>query len=248
MVCLSLKLSPHWWLWAFAVAIIASGRKKEQEAELKITNLNDKYHGIKEQVTQSIMDKKQFKLHRKKLAKDAKLKQKSTSPDKSRPKLYVLAFDGDIKASEVETMRDEISAVLSVAEPQDEVLLKLDNSGGIVHEHGLAASQLQRIKDAKLTFTVAVDKVAASGGYMMACVADKIVAAPFSIIGSIGVLAQLPNFNRLMDRAGIDFEQHTAGEYKRTVTMFGKNSEKERDKLRLDLQETHKLFPGFCAC
>jgi serine protease SohB len=132
-----------------------------------------------------------------------------------------------------------------VAQPQDEILLKLDNSGGIVHEHGLAASQLQRIKNANLTFTVAVDKVAASGGYMMACVADKIVAAPFAILGSIGVLAQIPNFNRLMDKAGIDFEQHTAGEYKRTVTMFGKNSDKERDKLKLDLQETHTLFRDF---
>jgi len=144
-------------------------------------------------------------------------------------------------------MRDEITALLSVAEPQDEVLLKLDNSGGIVHEHGLAASQLTRIKDASLTLTVSVDKVAASGGYMMACVADKIVAAPFAILGSIGVLAQLPNFNRLLDKAGIDFEQHTAGEYKRTVTMFGKNGEKEREKLKIDLQETHTLFRDFVS-
>ena len=134
---------------------------------------------------------------------------------------------------------------MSVAQPQDEVLLKLDNSGGIVHEHGLAASQLQRIKDAKLNFTVSVDKVAASGGYMMACVANKIVAAPFAILGSIGVLAQLPNFNRLLDKAGVDFEQHTAGEYKRTLTMFGKNTDKEREKLKEDLQETHTLFRDF---
>ena len=144
-------------------------------------------------------------------------------------------------------MRDEITALLSVANPQDEVLLKLDNSGGIVHEHGLAASQLTRIKDANLKLTVSVDKVAASGGYMMACVADRIVAAPFAILGSIGVLAQLPNFHRLLDRAGVDFEQHTAGEYKRTVTMFGKNSDKEREKLKIDLQETHILFRDFVS-
>lgn len=230
---------------AFAVAIIASGRKKEEESELKVTNLNNKYQSIKDKVTQSIMDKKEFKQHAKTLAKEAKKKQKSGKPESPKPKLYVLEFDGDMKASQVATMRDEITALLSVAEPQDEVLLKLDNSGGIVHEHGLAASQLQRIKDAKLRFTVSVDKVAASGGYMMACVADKIVAAPFAILGSIGVLAQLPNFNRLLDRAGIDFEQHTAGEFKRTVTMFGKNSEKEREKLKQDLQETHTLFRDF---
>ena len=117
----------------------------------------------------------------------------------------------------------------------------------MVHEHGLAASQLQRLKDAKLRLTVSIDKVAASGGYLMACIADKIIAAPFSIIGSIGVIAQLPNFNRLLDKAGIDFEQHTAGEFKRTVTMFGKNSEKERSKLKSDLKETHQLFMDYVA-
>jgi len=144
-------------------------------------------------------------------------------------------------------MREEVTALLAVAQPQDEVFMKLDNSGGVVHEHGLAASQLQRITDAKLNFTVSVDKVAASGGYMMACVADKIVAAPFAIVGSIGVLAQLPNFNRLLDKVGVDWEQHTAGEYKRTVTMFGENSDKEREKLKLELQETHDLFRDFVS-
>ena len=234
---------------AFAVAILAGGRKSDDEPELKVTNLNQKYNALRDRFTQSIMDKKAFKQHHKTMAKQAKQKAKASgkNKDKAKPKLFVMSFDGDIKASEVATMRDEITAILSVAQPADEVLLKLDNSGGIVHEHGLAASQLQRIKDAKLNFTVSIDKVAASGGYMMACVANKIVAAPFSIVGSIGVLAQLPNFHRLMDKAGIDFEQHTAGEYKRTVTMFGKNGEKERDKLKLDLQETHKLFRDFVS-
>ncbi len=231
----------------FAMAIIASGRNKEQGGSLKVTNLNNKHKELQSRLKQSVMDKRDFKKAAKDEAKELKKAAKSKSPDKPKPKLFVLEFDGDIKASEVETLRDEITAMLSVAEPQDEVLLKLDNSGGMVHEHGLAASQLQRIKDAKLHFTVAVDKVAASGGYMMACVADKIVAAPFAIIGSIGVLAQLPNFNRLLDKAGIDFEQHTAGEFKRTVTMFGKNSDKEREKLRTELQETHTLFRQFVS-
>jgi len=233
----------------FVVAIIGGAKKKEDAAELKVTNLNEKYKALKDRVLQSLMDKKDYKQHLKELAKqdkkDAKANKGKNVKQTPKAKLFVLEFDGDIKASEVETMREEITAVLSVAEPQDEVLLKLDNSGGIVHEHGLAASQLQRIKDAKLNLTVSVDKVAASGGYMMACVADKIVAAPFAILGSIGVLAQLPNFNRLLDRVGVDFEQHTAGEYKRTVTMFGKNSDKEREKLKLDLQETHTLFRDF---
>lgn len=231
---------------AFAMAIIASARGKEEQSDLKVTNLNERYKALQDRLKSSVLDKKEFKKEQKEKAKQNK-KNKSGAPEKAKPKLFVLDFDGDIKASEVATMRDEITALLSVAQPQDEVLMRLDNSGGMVHEHGLAASQLQRIKDAKLNFTMSVDKVAASGGYMMACVADKIIAAPFSIIGSIGVLAQLPNFNRLLDKAGVDFEQHTAGEFKRTVTMFGKNSDKEREKLREELQETHTLFRDFVS-
>ena len=231
----------------FAVAIVSGGRKKEEASSLKVTSLNDKYRDLKDTVTQSILDKKEYKALLKEREKSAKKDKKSSRVSAVRPKLFVLDFEGDIHAAEVETMRDEITALLSVAEPQDEVFMKLDNSGGVVHEHGLAASQLQRIKDAKLNFTVSVDKVAASGGYMMACVADKIIAAPFAIVGSIGVLAQLPNFNRLLDKVGVDWEQHTAGEYKRTVTMFGENSEKEREKLKLELQETHDLFRDFVS-
>ncbi len=231
----------------FAVAIVSGSRKKEEASSLKVTSLNDKYRELKDTITQSILDKKEYKALLKEREKSAKKDKKTARVSAVRPKLFVLDFEGDIHASEVETMRDEITAMLSVAEPQDEVFMKLDNSGGVVHEHGLAASQLQRIKDAKLNFTVSVDKVAASGGYMMACVADKIVAAPFAIVGSIGVLAQLPNFNRLLDKVGVDWEQHTAGEYKRTVTMFGENGEKEREKLKLELQETHDLFRDFVS-
>ena len=231
----------------FVMAIIGGGRKKESGTELKVSNLNSKYDDLKSTVEEALLDKKEFKLLQKQRAKELKKENKVGKSKNPKPRLFVLEFDGDIKATEVKTLREEVTALLSVAEPQDEVLLKLDNSGGIVHEHGLAASQLQRIKDAKLNFTVSVDKVAASGGYMMACVANKIVAAPFAILGSIGVLAQLPNFSRLLDKAGVDFEQHTAGEYKRTVTMFGKNTDKEREKLKLDLQETHTLFRDFVA-
>ena len=231
----------------FVVGIIGGARKKEEGPELKVTNLNEKYKALKLRLLESLMDKKEYKHYLKDQAKSEKKDAKQNKTQNPKPKLYVLDFEGDIKASQVETMRDEITALLSVAQPQDEVLLTLDNSGGIVHEHGLAASQLTRIKDANLNLTVSVDKVAASGGYMMACVADKIIAAPFAILGSIGVLAQLPNFNRLLDKAGIDFEQHTAGEYKRTVTMFGKNGDKEREKLKIDLQETHVLFRNFVS-
>ncbi len=232
----------------FVVAILAGAReKKEEGSKLKITHLNKKYQDLKNAFLEDLMDKKELKQHQKAQAKLAKQANKDAKQTKPKPKLFVLDFDGDIQATEVETMRDEVTAILSVAEPQDEVLLRLENAGGAVHGHGLAASQLQRIKNANLPLTVSVDKVAASGGYMMACVADKIIAAPFSIVGSIGVIAQLPNFNRLLDKAGIDFEQHTAGEFKRTITMFGKNSDKERTKFKEELQEVHKLFQDFVS-
>jgi serine protease SohB len=159
-----------------------------------------------------------------------------------RDRLFVLDFKGDLRATATASLRKEITAILAVATERDQVLVRLDNAGGTVHEHGLAASQLMRIKRRGIPLLVAVDKIAASGGYLMATVADRIIAAPFAIIGSIGVLAQLPNFHRLLEQNGIDFEQITAGRYKRTLTVFGKNTEEGREKLREELEEVHDLF------
>ncbi|MDU5848888.1 MAG: protease SohB, partial [Cronobacter sakazakii] len=154
-------------------------------------------------------------------------------------------FKGSIDAHEVSALREEVTAVLAVAKPADEVLVRLESPGGVVHGYGLAASQLQRLRERQIPLTIAVDKVAASGGYMMACVANNIVAAPFAIIGSIGVVAQIPNFNRLLKRNDIDIELHTAGQYKRTLTLLGENTEEGREKFREDLNETHHLFKEF---
>ena len=160
----------------------------------------------------------------------------------AKPRLFVLDFKGDLRASAAASLREEVSAVLRVAKPGEQVLLRLENSGGTVHEHGFAASQLTRLKQHGLTLAVAVDKVAASGGYLMACVADRLIAAPFAIVGSIGVLAQLPNFHRLLEEKGVDFEQITAGRYKRTLTMFGKNTDEGRAKLKQEVEDIHELF------
>jgi serine protease SohB len=160
-------------------------------------------------------------------------------------RLFVLDFHGDIRATAVSALREEVTAILTVAEHGDEVLLRLESAGGVVHGYGLAASQLLRLKAHGLGLTVAIDKVAASGGYLMACVADRILAAPFAIVGSIGVVAQLPNFHRLLKKNAIDFEQFTAGEFKRTVTLFGENTDKARAKFQQDLDDTHRLFKTF---
>ncbi len=160
-------------------------------------------------------------------------------------RMFIIDFDGDIRASAVDSMREEISAILTHATEKDEVLVRLESGGGMVHSYGLAASQLQRIKDKGIPLTISVDKIAASGGYMMACVANRIIAAPFSIIGSIGVLAQIPNLHRLLKKHDIDYEQLHAGEYKRTLTMFGENTDKARVKMQEELEETHTLFKDF---
>ncbi|NKN31639.1 protease SohB [Marichromatium bheemlicum] len=165
----------------------------------------------------------------------------------TRPRLFVIEFKGDIRATEAAALRALVSALLLEARSEDEVLVRLDNAGGMVSEHGLAASQLARLRERGIRLTVAVDKVAASGGYLMACVADRIIAAPFAVLGSIGVLAEIPNFHRLLERHGVDFELHTAGEHKRTLTLFGENTEEGRRKLREQLEETHALFKRFVA-
>lgn len=235
------------------VIVNVAGRKRHQRGELRLTNLSEQYQEMQEEMQVARLDGHQQKLWHKTQKKKHKLEAKQAKARAKRgetvisdkPTLYVLDFKGSMDAHEVTCLREEITAVLAVVKPEDEVLLRLESPGGVVHGYGLAASQLQRLRDSKVRLTVAVDKVAASGGYMMACVADKIVAAPFSIIGSIGVVAQVPNFHRLLKRNDIDVELHTAGQYKRTLTLFGENTEQGREKFREDLNETHQLFKQF---
>jgi len=227
------------------ISIIFSFSKKSRaDDHFEITNLNNKYKNIADSLRFSLLSKQELKKAKKQNKSEKKLeKKKSSSTNKKR--IFVLNFLGNIKASAVRHLRKEITAILSVANNKDEVVICLENAGGLVHEHGFAASQLLRITQKGIPLTVAVDKVAASGGYMMACVADKIIAAPFAIVGSIGVIAQLPNFNRLLDKHGVDFEMMKAGELKRTVTMFGKNTDEDRKNFNEQLEDTHDLFKEF---
>jgi len=190
-------------------------------------------------LSRAVLGKAQFK----QTAKQRKAERKEIDKKGSqRSRIFVMDFKGDIRATATASLREEISAILAVASKDDRVLVRLENAGGAVHEHGLAASQLLRIRQKDLPLIIAVDKVAASGGYLMACVASHIIAAPFAIIGSIGVIAQLPNFNRLLEEKGVDFEQVTAGRFKRTLTVFGKNTDEGREKLREEIEEVHALF------
>lgn len=203
---------------------------RKPRPKLEITSLNEHYEHLISLMHKTILGKK--------IEKKKKNKSK-------KPTLYVVDFNGDIKASQVEQLRDEITAILSIAKPEDEVLIRLDSPGGAVNGYGLAAAQLQRIREKNIPLTVSIDKVAASGGYLMACVANYIIAAPFAIIGSIGVVAQIPNFYRWLKKNNIDVEVLTAGEYKRTLTLFAENTEKGRKKFQEDLEKIHTAFRDY---
>ena len=218
------------------LSFAVNSKRSKSDGSLEVTNINNELVTLEENIKKNILTSKEFKKFIKHRKKNLKMLNK---------KLFVIDFKGNIKASEIISLRREISGIILSHKKGDEVLLRLENSGGTVHEHGLAASQLKRIKDKKIPLTICVDKVAASGGYMMACVANKIISSPFAIIGSIGVLAQVPNFNKLLKNKGVDFEQHTAGNYKRTVTMFGENTDKDREKLGEQLEDIHMLFKDF---
>ncbi|CAD0265571.1 protease SohB [Pseudomonas veronii] len=225
-------------------ALRSKGRRKSA-GQLQVSKLNDFYKGLRERLESTVLDKDQLKALRKSESK-AEKKNSKKKPE-AKPRVFVLDFDGDIKASATESLRHEITGLLSLATPKDEVVLRLESGGGMVHSYGLASSQLARIRQAGVPLTVCIDKVAASGGYMMACIGEKIISAPFAILGSIGVVAQLPNVNRLLKKHDIDFEVLTAGEYKRTLTVFGENTDKGREKFQEDLDITHQLFKNFVS-
>ncbi len=214
---------------------------------LEILDLNARYQDLARALKESSLPKKEVRAYLKAERKREKARAKARGAADGRKRLFVIDFNGDLRASEVAALRVLVTTILLDHRDGDAVVVRLENAGGTVTEHGLAASQLARLRARGVHLTVAVDKVAASGGYLMACVADRIVAAPFAILGSIGVLAELPNFHRLLERHGVDFELHTAGEYKRTLTLFGENTDAARQKLREQLEETHALFKGFVA-
>ncbi|MDH2997445.1 protease SohB [Pasteurellaceae bacterium LFhippo2] len=240
---------------AVVVMLIIDARKHPENGAIEISNLTEKFKDQKKALQSFFLSEAELKHQEKLDKKEEKAKAKAEkkrlkeggepeSAEKSR--LFVVNFNGDIQASAVSSLRKEVDAILTLADPEkDEVLIKLESPGGVVHGYGLAASQLQRLKNKNIRLTVSVDKVAASGGYMMACVADKIISAPFAVIGSVGVVAQVPNIHRLLKKHDIDVDVMTAGEFKRTVTLVGENTEKGKQKFQQELEETHDLFKKF---
>jgi serine protease SohB len=224
------------------IVLIASRRGGAPEG-ITVENLNRRLEDAADALKRAMAGKSRGKKEAKARRKERKREERERAKDDGhKPRLFVLDFKGDLRASASASLREEVTAILGVAADEDQVLLRLENPGGAVHEHGFAASQLLRLKRRGLKLIVAVDKVAASGGYLMACVGDHVIAAPFAVVGSIGVIAQLPNFHRLLEEKGVDYEQLTAGRFKRTLTMFGKNTEEGRAKLQQEIEEVHELF------
>jgi serine protease SohB len=236
--------------WVAAIALVAivllnllHQARGHSADHLEVRDLNHRFRELADGLKHVLLTKDEWKKEVK--AHKAADKARHAGGEAARPRVFVLDFHGDLQATPVASLREEISALLQVARAGDETVLRLESEGGVVHGYGLAASQLRRVRDAGVKLTVAVDKVAASGGYLMACVADRILAAPFAVLGSIGVVGQLPNFNRLLKKHDIDFELHTAGEHKRTLTLFGENTDAGREKFRETLEDAHALFKDF---
>lgn len=224
------------------IAFGLSGYSRNPEnGKINILHINGIVEEMRNTIQTAMLGKEALKTAKKARKKEEKDRHKKQAAE-YRKRIYVINFNGGIQASEVSQLREEITAVLTVATAQDEVIVRLESGGGAAHSYGLAASQLDRIRKKEIPLTICVDKIAASGGYMMACVANRILCAPFALVGSIGVIGQVPNFHRLLKKHSIDIEQHTAGEYKRTLTLLGENTEVGREKFQEDLKELHTQF------
>jgi len=229
-----------------AIGRAASRSPEDREGKIVVKKLNDRLDRMKRALDARLLPKPAAKRARRAAEAERKARRKAKGEALeamlARPRVFVLTFDGNLRATATDDLREEISAILAVARDGDEVVVKLKSPGGMVHAYGFAASQLERVRERGLRLTAAVDLVAASGGYMMAAVADRILAAPFAVVGSIGVMAGIPNFHRFLKRRDIDFELLTAGEDKRSLTLFGENTEADRRKLQGEIEDVHALF------
>ncbi len=234
------------------LVVVGQRNRQTEKGHIEVKSINESVTGMTHHLKQMVLPpevrKQAFREEKKRAREEQKSRKKETREGgRSRNRVFVVEFEGDVQASAVTGLREEVSAILSVAEEGDEVVVRLESPGGMVHSYGLAASQLKRIVSRNITLTVAVDKVAASGGYMMACIGHRIIAAPFALLGSIGVVAQIPNFHRFLKNRDVDVEVLTAGEYKRTLSMFGENTDKGREKFKEELEDVHALFKEFVS-
>lgn len=232
---------------AVLITIASLALKNKNRNLFEIELLHERFEDQTQALKEAFLTSSEIKKEHKRLKKESKSKDKSLDKKPAR-RIFVIEFlNGDIKASDSENLKEEVNTILGVATAQDEVVVKVESPGGLVHSYGYAAAQLIRLREAQIPLTICVDQVAASGGYLMACVGSKILAAPFALIGSIGVVAQVPNFYRLLKKHDVDYKEYTAGDYKRTVSLFGEITEKGETKFKEQLELTHQLFKSFVS-
>ena len=251
-----------------AMATFSARRRHAPKGALEVIRLNDYLDDLRHGLEQAMLSRGQYRKAARREAKKARrtakkeAKQAARSQDApeaaaesdtdgaqaqepAKSRVYALTFEGDMDATKVSHLRHEINAVLTKAGSGDEVVVRVKSFGGRVHGYGLAASQLQRVREHGINLVVAVDQVAASGGYLMAAVANKVIAAPFAVVGSIGVVAEIPNVHRLLKKNDVDVEVITAGRYKRTLTVLGENTDEGRRKFTEEMEDLHVLFQEF---
>ena len=226
---------------AIIIPVLVIKKIKPEDSKKKLLTVEN----LKEKYEKNILSFNLKTLNKKKLKKYLKSLKENTRKEVAKNSSFLLAFVGDKMATQVENLREEITLILNIATPKDEVILLLESPGGSVAHYGLAASQLQRLRDRNIPLTICVDKVAGSGGYLMACVGSQILSAPFAFIGSIGVLFGLPNIHDFLKKHDINYEEITAGEHKRTLTPFGEITEEKRNKLKEQLELVHDQFKNF---
>ncbi len=220
--------------------IFGARTQKRREEDVKVSSLDERFDLMEAQIRVATDGAKGAKAFLKERKKAAKLH------DDSAKRVYLVAFKGDPMASGHAAFARKITAALMAARAgKDEIVVTLHSPGGLVSAYGLMAAQMQRVRRAGVELTACVDQVAASGGYMMAVVANRIVAAPFAVVGSIGVVAQVPNVNRLLKKIDVDYEELTAGEHKRPISVLAPITDEGREHFRHKLEETHVAFKDF---
>jgi serine protease SohB len=170
-----------------------------------------------------------------------KTKELDEKPLAERP-IAVVSFDGDVRATKRKIVSALIDELIVNKDKLSEAVVVVNSPGGSVAEYGLLYAEMERIRAAGISLTVCIDTYAASGGYLMSLPANRIVAAPFAFVGSVGVVAYSPNIHRLLKKHDIEPRLFTAGEFKRTVTLIGDDDEEAKQHFQHQLESLHGLF------
>ncbi len=160
------------------------------------------------------------------------------------PRLAVLRFQGlrDLNASGDQRLSEAIDEVLVNRDHFEEAVVIIDSPGGTTHGYGHAYALLERLSASGLKVTACIDRIGASGGYLMALPADRILAGPFAIVGSVGVVAGIPNVKRLLEEKGVSYRLFVAGDKKRVVHFADDDGPEVREYMDEKLAGIHTQF------